>query len=165
MTKGFPLIELLVVVLIIGLLSSIALPQYTKAVEKARASEAIQMLGDLATAEQIYQMSTGSFTNDLSLLDVQLPGVGSATTSSTTTNKFKLEVTATSPFKAKATRQNNGTDATGDLAYVIWMTIATDGTITRWCGASTDTAAPAASATTASKTCKAIANNSSGLLK
>ena len=49
MKKGFTLIELLVVVIIIGILSSIALPQYTNAVEKARTSEALSMIGSLKT--------------------------------------------------------------------------------------------------------------------
>ena len=59
MKKAFTLIELLVVVLIIGILSSIALPQYSRAVERARLTEAIQNIGHLQKAIDIYILENG----------------------------------------------------------------------------------------------------------
>lgn len=158
MNKGFTLIELLVVVLIIGILSAVALPQYTKAVEKSRATEAITLLGNLANAEQIYKMSTGGYTNDLSLLDIQLPGVGSTTVSTVSTKNFTLTVTSANnaaTFAANAVRANNGTAITsGDNQYAILLTIDANGTITRKCQQST-------ASTTVNAICKSISNGSS----
>ncbi len=58
--KGFTLIELLVVVLIIGILASVALPQYEKAVAKARAANAYQIIKSINDAQKIANLEKGT---------------------------------------------------------------------------------------------------------
>ena len=57
--SGFTLIEMLVVVLIIGILAGIALPQYTLAVEKARSAEALMNLATIKREIQFYITANG----------------------------------------------------------------------------------------------------------
>ena len=71
--SGFTLIELLVVVLIIGVLAAVAVPQYQKAVEKARIVKAIVAMQALITAEEAYFMENGVYADTKSELDVEIP--------------------------------------------------------------------------------------------
>lgn len=70
---GFTLLELLMVVIIIGILASVAMPQYIKASEKARAAEALSVLGAIRAAQVRYraQSSTNVYTAALTDLDVE----------------------------------------------------------------------------------------------
>ncbi len=55
--KGFTLMELLVTVLILGILTSVALPQYMRSLERARATEA--MTGLKALNDAVYAYAAG----------------------------------------------------------------------------------------------------------
>lgn len=74
MKNGFTLIELLVVVLIVGILSAIAIPQYTRAVEKSRVSEAVSVLRSMKDAQQAYRLINGEYASDINKLEIEFPG-------------------------------------------------------------------------------------------
>ena len=128
MNKGFTLIELLVVVLIIGVLSSVALPQYTKAVEKARTAEVTTLMGDIMTGEQAYRLAHSEYTDDLESLDIEVPGASNNTFS---TRNFSGSVEIGSGGEVLAVATRNGSSSVSGYQLAISMT--PQGEIARMC--------------------------------
>ncbi|MCX5703550.1 MAG: prepilin-type N-terminal cleavage/methylation domain-containing protein, partial [Candidatus Omnitrophica bacterium] len=70
MKKGFTLIELIIVVIILGILAAIGIPQYIKAIEKARGAEGYAGLGYIQSGEKLYYANNEVYYAEAPLTDV-----------------------------------------------------------------------------------------------
>lgn len=67
--EGFTLLELMIVIIIIGVLASLAVPTYIRARQRAYKAEALIVLGSVRQSEYRYHLAEDKYTATLSQLD------------------------------------------------------------------------------------------------
>lgn len=115
--KAFTLTEVLVVIIIIGLLVFLALPNLMPLITKAKSLEAKEQLGFLYTLEKTYYMEHSKYTTDMNALGfAQQPLVNQENGKA----NYQIAITEATPttFVATAT---SVTDFDGDGTFNTWQ--------------------------------------------
>ena len=63
--EGFTLVEILIVVVIIGILATVAIPTYFKYVERGYASDAKVQIKNILGSAELYRQETGQWPTDV----------------------------------------------------------------------------------------------------
>ena len=114
--KGFTLIEILVVVLIIGTLSAIAVPSYMRSVERSRAVGPMANLTAIAKAQNSHKLATSHYTDNITNLDISLRDEESEDVAAGNTfenENFTYKVYGDDVGVATATRKTDGSPCEG----------------------------------------------------
>ena len=127
-SRGFTLIELILVVIVIGILASLGSVQYLKAIEKSRAAEARDILGQIRNAEEGYKLENNAYNASFATIGIE--GITSGACDTLHFFRYSVAITAGPPptFTATATRCTaGGKTPNGTSAYSI--TLDQDGTL------------------------------------
>lgn len=118
---GFTLTELLIVVIILGILATLALPMLVKTIEKAKVGEAISNLNLIRTGQKIYFLEYSTFISSLDSLNIENPNDASSSYFD-----YSIPSADSSDFTGRAQRKENAPDPYNTYYYDIQK----DGAIT-----------------------------------
>lgn len=111
---GFTLTELLIVVVIIGVLATLALPMLVKTIEKAKVGEAISNLNLIRTGQKIYFLEYSTFSPGVTDLNIEDPNDPSSRYFD-----YTIESADSSDFTGRAQRRNNAPNPYDTYYYEI----------------------------------------------
>jgi type IV pilus assembly protein PilE len=95
-SRGFTLIELMIVVAVIGILTMIAWPSYTRYVQRGNRSDAQQFMLDISSRQEQYLTDARSYAAALDTTGLNLARSGWTCTATTCSNaNYDVTVSAT----------------------------------------------------------------------
>jgi type IV pilus assembly protein PilA len=107
-SKGFTLIELMIVVAIIGILAAIAIPNFMSYQCKAKQSEAKSNLGTIRTAQEAYRAEFDHY-------DTSLSGIGFAGPQGDARYSYTIDSANATDFTARAFADEEDLDNDTDI--------------------------------------------------
>ena len=72
-SRGFTLVELAVVIVIIGVLAAFGIPRFREAVERSKSGEAFNYMSAMRSSQERYQARMASYAGVRTDLDINLP--------------------------------------------------------------------------------------------